>query len=240
MSKSNVWMSVSDLMTGLMVIFLFVAVSYMVKVQENQTVLTDYVETREKLHDKLVNEFAGDTAKCQMAIGRDLTMKFKNPEVLFAVGRDDITPKFQDILNEFLPRYMTILLQDSLRNKIQEIRIEGHTDNTWNDPHADAYMENLRLSQKRAARVVEYFRSMPEYQTFSDEDKRQIDYWLTANGMSYGKALDDNGDFIQVSRKAINPDLSRRVEIRIVTSGDEILENFVEKNKKTNPFKSSK
>lgn len=232
MAKSNVWMSVSDLMTGLMIIFLFVAVSYMVKVQENNTVLTDYVETKEKLHDKLVNEFAGDTLRWQMAIGRDLTMKFKNPEVLFAVGKDEITPTFQAILDEFLPRYMTILLQDSLRNNILEIRIEGHTDDTWNDPKADAYMENLRLSQKRAARVVEYFRAMPEYQNFSHKDKQQIDYWLTANGMSYGKALDNDGRFVQVSRKPINPDLSRRVEIRIVTSGDEILENFVKKNKK--------
>lgn len=28
MSKANVWMSVSDLMTGLMIIFLFIAIAY--------------------------------------------------------------------------------------------------------------------------------------------------------------------------------------------------------------------
>lgn len=52
-------MSVSDLMTGLMVIFLFVAVAYMIQVQDNQSVLTEYVETKQKLHDRLVNEFKG-------------------------------------------------------------------------------------------------------------------------------------------------------------------------------------
>ena len=46
MARSNVCMSVSDLMTGLMIIFLFVAVSYMVKVQDNQSVLTNYVDTK--------------------------------------------------------------------------------------------------------------------------------------------------------------------------------------------------
>ena len=51
--KHNVWMSVSDLMTGLMIIFLFIAVAYMKQVQINQTVLTDYVDTRNKLHEKL-------------------------------------------------------------------------------------------------------------------------------------------------------------------------------------------
>ena len=33
MAKNNIWMSVSDLMTGLMVIFLFVAIAYISKVQ---------------------------------------------------------------------------------------------------------------------------------------------------------------------------------------------------------------
>ena len=55
--QHNVWMSVSDLMTGLMVIFLFIAVSYISRVRKNQNVLSNYVETKQKLHDKLVNEF---------------------------------------------------------------------------------------------------------------------------------------------------------------------------------------
>ena len=69
MAKSNVWMSVSDLMTGLMIIFLFIAIAYISRVQQNQTVLTDYVETKNKLYDKLVSEFKQDTVKWQMAIG---------------------------------------------------------------------------------------------------------------------------------------------------------------------------
>ena len=47
MAKHNVWMSVSDLMTGLMVIFLFIAVAYMSQVSKNQSVLTEYVETKQ-------------------------------------------------------------------------------------------------------------------------------------------------------------------------------------------------
>lgn len=224
-------MSVSDLMTGLMVIFLFVAISYMVKERENQNVLIDYVETRTKLHGKLVSEFAKDTAIWQMSIGRDLTMKFKNPEVLFVKGRDNITFGFQQTLDKFLPRYINILLQDSLRSKIREIRIEGHSDESWDNPSADGYMENLRLSQRRAANVIEYFRNMPFYKQLPEQDRKQVEFWLTANGMSYGKALDDDGQYVQLSHKPTNPDISRRVEIRIVTSGDEILVNFVEKNK---------
>lgn len=79
-------MSVSDLMTGLMVIFLFIAVAYMIQVKKNQNVLTDYVETKTKLHDKLVSEFKEESKTWDMSIGKDLSMRFNNPTVLFAAG----------------------------------------------------------------------------------------------------------------------------------------------------------
>lgn len=231
MAKPNVWLSVSDLMTGLMVIFLFVAIAYISRVQQNQSVLTDYVETKNEMHQKLVKEFEGDTLKWQMSIGKDLTMKFKEPTVLFASGSSALTPRFKEILDEFLPRYFTILLNDSLRNNIQEIRIEGHTDDVP-IPHLDPdpYVANAKLSQERALSVIKYFRSMPAFANYSDEQKKLLEFWLTANGLSYGKALDSDGNYIISSGKSIDRDHSRRVEFRIVTSGDEILENFVKKN----------
>ena len=231
MEKHNVWMSVSDLMTGLMIIFLFIAIAYMSKVQANQSVLTDYVETKDQLHAKFVNEFKGDTARWQMSIGKDLSMKFKNPTVLFEQGSWELTPQFVKILDEFIPRYFNILLNDSLRNKVQEIRIEGHTDNVaYPALDKDPYIANVILSQRRALSVQRYIRNMPCFRAYSDKDKRQLEFWLTANGLSYGKALDDNGNFVQFSGRNINMQLSRRVEFRIVTSGDEVLENFVNKN----------
>ena len=157
MAKHNVWMSVSDMMTGLMVIFLFVAVAYMIKVQDNQSVLIQYVETKQKLHNKLLSEFKGDTARWKMVIGRDLSMKFKEPEVLFAQGSGELQPKFKAILDEFIPKYLDILLNDSLRNNILEIRIEGHTDSLRMVKYGkDPYLSNVLLSQERAYNVLKY------------------------------------------------------------------------------------
>lgn len=230
--KHNVWMSVSDLMTGLMVIFLFIAISYICKVQENQTVLTDYVETKTRLHDKLVKEFEGDTQRWQMTIGKDLSMRFNNPQVLFASGKADLTPEFKQILDEFLPKYFHILLNDSLRSKIQEIRIEGHTDNVPAPQFDhDAYIANVILSQQRSLSVLRYFRSMPDFETYSDDEKKLLEYWFTANGLSYGKSVDRNGNYTIESKQPIDKDRSRRVEFRIVTSGEEVLENFVKELK---------
>ena len=221
-------MSVSDLMTGLMVIFLFIAISYIRKVQENQTVLTDYVETKTQLHDKLVKEFEGDTKRWQMTIGKDLSMRFNNPQVLFASGEADLTPEFKQILDEFLPKYFDILLHDSLRSKIVEIRIEGHTDDVPAPQFdKDSYIANVILSQMRSLSVLRYFRSMPVFETYSEEEKKLLEYWFTANGLSYGKSVDRNGEYTIHTLLPIDKDRSRRVEFRIVTSGEEVLENFV-------------
>lgn len=223
-------MSVSDLMTGLMVIFLFVAIAYISRVQSHQTVLTDYVETKNKLHDKLVEEFRGDMKEWKMSVGKDLTMKFNNPTVLFASGDYQLTDSFKVILDKFLPRYFDILINDTLCNRIQEIRIEGHTDDVpYPQLDPDPYIANVILSQQRSLSVLRYFRSMPCFQNYSEENQRLIEYWLTANGLSYGKSLDKNGEYTQKSGKEIDQPLSRRVEFRIVTTGDEILEDFVKK-----------
>ena len=230
MAKHNVWMSVSDLMTGLMVIFLFIAIAYIKRVQQNQTVLSDYVETKNKLHDKLVKEFEGDTLKWQMAIGKDLSMKFNNPTVLFAQGSSELTPQVKEILDEFLPRYFNILLNDSLKKNIQEIRIEGHTDPVpYPSLDSDAYIANVILSQQRSLSVLRYFRGMPAFEKYNDKEKQLLEFWFTSNGLSYGKSLDSDGNYTLSSGKDIDYQMSRRVEFRIVTSGDEILENFVKK-----------
>lgn len=231
MARNNVWMSVSDLMTGLMIIFLFIAVAYMSRVDKEKSPLAEYIETKRNLHEKLVKEFAGDTLKWQMSIGKDLSMKFKNPTVLFQQGSWELTPEFKEILNTFLPRYFNILLKAGLKKDIEEIRIEGHTDNVpMPQLDSDPYIANVILSQRRSLSVLRYFRSMPEYQKYNEEQKRLLEFWFTSNGLSYGKSLDKDGNYTKIKNTPIDLQKSRRVEFRIVTTGEKKLEEFIEKN----------
>lgn len=230
MAKHNVWMSVSDLMTGLMIIFLFVAVAYMIQVKDSESVLREYIETKQHLHQKLVNEFKGDTAEWKMVVGRDLSMKFKEPEVLFAQGSGEIKPKFMQILDEFIPRYLNILLTDTFKNRIIEIRIEGHTDDLRMVKYGkDPYLSNVLLSQERAYNVLKYIREMPSFSQYTAEQRNLLDFWFTANGLSFGKALDANERYAAETKDTIDRAKSRRVEFRIVTKGEELLENFVKR-----------
>lgn len=226
MAKHNVWMSVSDLMTGLMVIFLFISIAYIKRVNESS--LTQYVENKRDLHDKLEAEFKNESRQGIISIDGDLSMRFENAQTLFATGSWELTPTFKQQLADIIPRYLGILLADSLRDKIREIRIEGHTDDMpYPQLDPDPYMANLILSQKRAFNVMQYIRSLPEYLHYPDSNKRQLEYWFTANGLSYGRALDNNSQDAYKNKTPINCDKSRRVEFRLVTSGEELLEDFV-------------
>ena len=233
MAKHNIWISVSDLMTGLMILFMFIAIAYIRKVQKSISVLSDYVETKDRLHEKLVKEFEGDTVRWDMSIGKDLSMKFKNPSTLFESGSAELTPTFKEILNEFIPRYFNILINDELKDDIMEIRIEGHTDDVpYPQLDKDPYIANVILSQKRALSVLVYIRNLTSFSEYSQEEKETLEYWITANGLSYGKSLDNQGQYAYITNESIDKAKSRRVEFRIVTKGEEMLENFVKKNGK--------
>lgn len=231
MAKLNEWMSVSDLMTGLMIIFLFITVAYMKRVKETNQVLVDYVETKQQLHDELEKEFDRETKRGELTLGNDLSMKFNNASSLFASASSDLSPEFQAKLDTFLPRYLNILLTSKFSHEIQEIRIEGHTDaRAYKSKDNDPYIANVILSQERALSVLKYMRTLPIYENMKDEDKNRLNFWFTANGFSYGKSLDGDGKFTYESGKEIDNDKSRRVEFRIITRGEDVLEGFVRKN----------
>ena len=239
MARHNIWMSVSDLMTALMVIFLFIAIAYIQLFTQNAANITEFSDQRVRLHDKLTNRFAADTARWQMTIGTDLSIRFTNVDVLFPSGSYELTPDFCEILDEFLPQYFEILLADSLRNSISEVRIEGHTDpSAYNLNGLDPYMFNLVLSQRRANSVLNYYRHSESFMKLPEADKRLLEFWFTANGLSYGHTLNSSGELTQLSENSIpDYDRSRRVEIRIITTSEKMLDDFVEKLELSNNYR---
>jgi len=94
------WIPLSDLMTGLMVMFLLIAVTYMIRVEADadrvKEVAIAYSEIKDALYDDLNLEFKGDLQnwKAQL-IKDDLSIRFTEPEVLFAEGSSDLKPNFE-------------------------------------------------------------------------------------------------------------------------------------------------
>lgn len=190
--------------------------------QQNQ-IFKDYEESKVDLYNELNEAFKNDFAKWQLKLDPDLSIKFTNPQVLFATGKSEITNYFQSILSEFLPKYLSVVLQEKYKDKIAEIRIEGHTDTKPIGLTADPYIDNMKLSQDRGRNVLGFLRTQNCFISLKPDEKERLQYWLTANGLSYGRTVDKNYKLTYASNQQIDNDKSRRVEFRIVTTSEAII-----------------
>lgn len=214
--NSDHWIPLADLMTGLMMMFMLVAVLYMLKVN---SAVSDYSTAKDELGEELCNEFANDLdkwdAECDQS---DLVIRFKSPDVLFDTGKSVIKPQFKNILSDFFPRYTKLLKQDASRDSIEEIRIEGHTSSSWGQGVSknEAYFQNMQLSQARTLSVLKFVLSEKDA-----SDQAWTKNLLTANGLSSSKLiLDSDG--------TENEQGSQRVEFRVRTNADEHINKIID------------
>ncbi|HQQ94754.1 MAG TPA: OmpA family protein [Bacteroidia bacterium] len=230
--KESFWIPYADLMTVLMVIFLFISLAYMGLVQfqkkEQDKIFEEYKLAKENLLKELKQTFEKDKERWNLELDDDLSIKFTNPQVLFDEGKSDVTPTFQNILKEFLPKYLSVVMQDKYKDKIAEIRIEGHTNTKPINKTNDPYIDNMELSQNRARNVLGFLRQQECIIQLETSKKERLQYWLTANGLSYGRTIDANSNLTFNSNTAIDPNKSRRVEFRIVTTSDILVEKVIE------------
>jgi outer membrane protein OmpA-like peptidoglycan-associated protein len=233
--KDNYWIPLADLMTVLMVIFLFMAISYMIVIKKKQNdqnkIFKEYEETKIGLYNELDSIFRNDSQRWNLKLDRDLSIKFTNPQVLFGEGSSVIKPEFENILSEFLPKYLGVVMHDKYKNKIAEIRIEGHTNTKPINKTIDPYIDNMELSQNRARNVLAYLRTQDCFTKLGNDRKELLQYWLTANGLSFGRTVDASDSLSIFSGNQIDNDKSRRVEFRIITTSDEIIQQAIKKMK---------
>ena len=228
-SKEEHWIPLSDLMTGLMMLFMLVAIIFMLKVQADsrelermmvqaeqqaqqmRDIAVVYQDLRRQLYERLRDEFAGDLHKWGAELDRDLALRFEEPEVLFDVGQAAVKPRFKQILDDFFPRYVSILSSPEFRDSIEEIRIEGHTSSVWTrQTTADvAYIRNMELSQSRTRSTLEYVLGLPEVAP----ERNWLMSRLTANGLSSSRLR-------LASDGTENSLASQRVEFRVRTNSD--------------------
>jgi outer membrane protein OmpA-like peptidoglycan-associated protein len=125
--------------------------------QERYRIAVLYDDMRNDLYRSLLLEFKSDLDRWHADIDPDLTIRFREPEVLFDSGKSDLKPKFVEILNDFFPRYVKVLGLTKYKDSIEEVRIEGHTSSYWLGLNSDqAYFKNMELSQARTRSTLEY------------------------------------------------------------------------------------
>ncbi len=209
------WLSVSDLMSGLMIVFLFIAIAFMRHTQNEKKKIEDvavaYQQNQVAIFNELNQEFAQDLAKWKASIDREtLSFQFNAPEVLFETGSSSLNGQFKAILDSFIPRYLKVL--EKFRGSIDEVRIEGHTSSEWDDKTSSdlAYFKNMELSQDRTRSVLDY----AYFNTAIDATKREwIKGSFAAVGLSSSRLKKD-------AQGQEDRERSRRVSFRVITNAD--------------------
>lgn len=219
--EENHWLSVSDLMAGLMVVFLFIAIALMrdainsaAKMRE---VAITYQQSQVDIYNALADEFDEDLERWDARIDQDtLTFTFQSPEVLFETGQFTLKQRYQELLADFFPRYMEVL--EPHKEAISEVRIEGHTSSRWNSSttDAEAYFLNMALSQGRTRTVLDYVYSLESVAPHRDWIKGHI----AAVGLSSSKAVivDGSEDLLR----------SQRVSFRVISNADVRIKQIIE------------
>lgn len=199
--ESDSMMPIADIMSALMMVFMFIAIAFMYQLQEEKVLY------RLELNKALHKEFDKDLSDWQAEITPENIVRFSSP---FSSGGAEVPICFKQSLEEFFPRYIRLLSQFKFKKEIDEIRVEGHTSYGWGSGFSEdeIYLNNMQLSQQRANNVLAYTYQLEE--PVIQQNKEWLKALLRANGMAFSNLLYHSAGVEDSER-------SRRVEFRVIT-----------------------
>ena len=134
--------------------------------------------------------------------------------VMFAVNEAELTDEGKATLHNILPIYCKVLLQDTNKEYLAEIIIDGYTDTDGD------YSYNLELSQQRSLAVAQYLLEI-QGEFLNESQSTDLENYLTVNGHSMANpVLDAEGN--------VDKDASRRVEVKFRLKDDEMISELNE------------
>jgi len=205
--ETEYWLSYSDLMAGLLMVFALMLFSALHHYQRRVVEVRDIVEVRREIARSLIETF-GDQPSLEVDSATGV-VRFRD-RILFTEGSAVLMPAGRTQLSDFASQYFAVLLQNpKYVEQLEEIVVEGHTNDNG------SYIYNLKLSQDRAYAVMEYLLSNVELPP-------ELKDYVTANGRSYSRmVLTESGE--------PDKERSRRIEIRFRLKDDEVIRRIMER-----------
>ena len=197
--ESPFWISFSDLMSALMVLFLLVMAITLISVTKDVTTAEQRKIQREKDIKELMSTIREQSREFPEVKVNESTYRIDLGDVVrFDSARSDIQPIGARFIRKYVPVLLAAQGSDLGQKWIRRIVVEGFTDQDG------TYLYNLGLSLDRSRRVVCVLFSPPmaDEAVLTDPQKRQIRDLFLVGGYSFN------------SMKA-SKDASRRVELKV-------------------------
>lgn len=216
-------LSISDMMSALCAIFVLLCIGIALKLKQ---VSENYVNTKHTLYKDLSQEFSADLEKWNAEIdAENLSIRFKDPDVLFVMNKSELRSSYKHILNDFFPRLLNVV--SKYKDLIEEIRIEGHSAEAVQAiksrqiTERQDYEEGMALSQSRTRSVLSYCLNDTKY----PESRKWIRSKIAAIGYSKSRPIQASG--------RIDWEASRRVEFRIKLNSDNEIQKYLSNGRST-------
>lgn len=220
-SEEDSWIPVSDMMAGLMMVFLLISIIYIINYEKK---VDKIQQSQDTICSELRSQYKDKKDIWHLSICEDgLLVSFHNDSI-FDQGRSELKKEFKIILSEFYPPLMETVMKYT--DDISELRIEGHTSSEYYNYSAElSYIKNTELSQKRSLNVMDYVFSVVQN---NDDYSQWMMKNLTAHGLSSSKLK--NKKSIDEEDKEEDKVKSRRVDFRIQTNvQDKLIKEFQER-----------
>ncbi len=217
-SKQSHWIPLSDMMTGLMCVFLLLSLICIIELQSRAKVAIqlaqDFQGARTDLANDFNKNFGNESSKYGGIYLGNTDIRF--PGNSFYAGSYELSESFKKNLTAFFPEYLSILLKEQYKKYVIEIRIEGHTSPYWVDAknELDAYIKNMTLSQARARATLEFILKIDSPIIKDKNNFKWLKEKLTANGLSSSRALYKNNS------QQVDHSASQRVEFKTLLLPD--------------------
>ena len=180
------------------------------QLSEQQTKIDNIIGVKAEVVEALQKEFQKNNINVNLDSQTGaLTL---DASVLFDVDESELTDAGKEALRNVLPIYCKVLMEDTYKNYLAEIIIDGYTDTDGD------YAYNLELSQQRSLAVAQYLLDIQGEFLTEDQSLNLQDY-LTVNGHSMANPiLDADGN--------VDKEASRRVEVKFRLKDDEMIEEL--------------
>ena len=202
-SENIFWMTMTDLMTGLVLVFVVMFLySFLQNNVDNFQINAAKEQSSKVLQETLKSQNIEATVDSAAGV-----VKISDLE-LFEVNKSDLSLKGRKYLDKFVPAYIDSLFKNEyLKDRIDKILIQGHTDSqnfAGKYTQDEQYMKNMELSLNRAYSVANYMIKTPYNKSYGDKLRKIV----IVEGASSSMPVVVNGkeDFAK----------SRRVELKLV------------------------
>ena len=212
-------LSISDMMSALCAIFVLLCIGIILQLKQ---ISEHYVNTKYTLYEDLSKEFSADLDKWNAEIdAENLSIRFKDPDVLFVMNEANLRYSYKQILDDFFPRLLKVV--SNYEDLVEEIRIEGHSAEaiqaikSGRITERQDYEQGMELSQDRTRAVLSYCLNDTKY----PKEHEWIRSKIVAIGYSKSRPVIIDGE--------INWTASRRVEFRIKLNSDNEIQKYLKK-----------